>query len=147
MPADLSYTAMAGPRLEQQLRFVARSQMQTVAFARYAVADIDVEQMPKLQQGVAWDTFRWVVGGLMGVIAVLIAGGFSLMIKDISDINQEISSMRKDTGKEFIDTRVQLVREIAETRIETTKAIGVLQTQAATTNAKLDELISAVRRR
>jgi hypothetical protein len=98
-------------------------------------------------QSIPWDTFRWVVGGLLGTIVVLVGVGFSWAIYDIREVRTEIADTRKAIAREFSDTRVEMVKEIAETRLELTKAIGAVQIQAASTNTKLDDLISVIRQR
>jgi hypothetical protein len=98
-------------------------------------------------QGVPWDTFRWVVSGLLGLIVVLVGAGFAWAIADIREVRTEIADTRKAISKDFSDTRIEMVKEISETRLELTKAIGAVQTQAASTNTKLDDLISVMRQR
>lgn len=131
---------ISGPRPIEKIRGMLSFELRPIPFEIYLLQS-KVAPMPRSAQGVPWDTFRWVVGGLLGVIALLVAGGFSWMITDIRGVRQEIS----DTRMEIADTRVQLVRETAQMRVELTKAIDGVQTQAATTNAKLDDLISELR--
>jgi hypothetical protein len=129
-----------------------RSGLRVIPYNTYSLKS-EALPMPRSAQGIPWDTFRWVVGGLLGLIALLVAGGFGWMITDIRDVRQEISDTRKntvkeiaDTRKEIAETRVGLVKEIAETRLEVTKAVGAVQTQIATTNTKLDDILSEMRR-
>jgi hypothetical protein len=145
MPADVIYTNIPGPRHVDRFGFVDASRQRQTRF----ILNVEARTMARSTavQGVPWDTFRWVVGGLLGLIIVLVGGGFGWLITDVREVRTEIAETRRDIAKEIADTRVQLVKEISETSLELTKAIGAVQTQAVGTNTKLDDLISVMRQR
>jgi hypothetical protein len=136
---------MSGARPIGRTRMSQHFELRAPVFKTYSLQS-EAVPMPRAAQGVPWATFKWVVGILLGAIGVLAAGGFTWMHGDIGDIRKEISDTRKDTMKEISETRVGLAKEIAETRIEVTRFIGAVQTQIATTNTKLDDILSEMRR-
>jgi hypothetical protein len=167
MAADVSYPA---PPFETRFRFVAPPSPARQPFVRrfalnqqqltYAL-NVEAQVMARAtiqSQGVPWDTFKWVVTGLVTIIGAGVGylltdlkGEVHDFRKEISDtqkgIAKELADTRVQIGKEIADTRIQVSREISETRVEITREIGALQTQAAATNTKLDDLISAEARR
>jgi hypothetical protein len=76
-------------------------------------------------QTVSYDIFKWVVTVLLGAIGTVTWFYLSALIG-------EISSLRKD---------------VVDTRIEMTKAIGAVEKQTSITNAKLEQFLEDMRRR
>ena len=98
----------------------------------YAASVSGARRMPAKTETISWDLFKWVVAGLLGLICVLITGAFLWMRSDIGDVKKEVHDLTK---------------EISEARIDLTKAIGAVATQAGGTNSRLDQLIADGRRR
>lgn len=81
---------------------------------------------------ISWDSFKWVVSGLLGLICILVTGAFIWMRDDLGDIKKDIRDINK---------------EIANSRLELTKAVGLVAVQAQGTNSRLDQLIADGRQR
>jgi hypothetical protein len=158
MPADVAYVRGAGPIFDGQARQIGgppsvgtfrqirRSVPSGVSYKTYSPPN-EVPPMARTTQSVPGDWFRWVVGGLLGLIVLLVGGGFGWAITDLREVRTEIAFTRKDVSKELADTRVQLVKEVSNAKLELTQAINAVQTQAVVTNTKLDDLISVTRQR
>jgi len=73
---------------------------------------------------VSWDSFKWVVSGLLGVLAVLIGGLFAIFRSDLSDVRFKLDGMRSEMHQQH----VELVKSVS--------AMG----------GKLDQLSQDVRR-
>jgi hypothetical protein len=76
---------------------------------------------------VSWDLFKWIVAGLLGLVCVLVTGAFLWVRDDVSDIKKDVHDITK---------------ELSATRLDLTKAVGAVATQAAGTNSRLDQLIA-----
>jgi hypothetical protein len=80
----------------------------------------------------AWyDSNRMVVG--------LLAALLCLVGIIYANTKGDIDELKKDSK--------EIIRQSSETRVELVKAIGAVQTQAAATNARLDQLIADGRQR
>jgi hypothetical protein len=175
MPSDVLYVRgrglildeeirkIPGPRYIGGFRWISRSELPRISYKTYS-SPSEARPMARsaATQAVPWETFRWVVGGLLALIVALLAGGFTWLITDVREVRNEIVDARKDNAKEISDTRVQVVKEVsgihteiadargqlfkelADTRLELVKAIGAIETQAAATNTKLDNLVAVL---
>jgi hypothetical protein len=73
---------------------------------------------------ISWDSFKWVVSGLLGILVVLIGGLFAIFRSDLSDVRLRFDGIRT----EMHQNHVELVKSVA--------AMG----------GKLDQLSQDVRR-
>jgi hypothetical protein len=58
---------------------------------------------------ISWDSFKWVVSGLLGVLAVLIAGLFAIFRSDLSDVRLKLDGIRT----EMHQNHIELVRSVS----------------------------------
>jgi hypothetical protein len=108
-----------------------------VHFSRFEAVTVDpyssgVRHMAGQAGTVTWDSFKWVVSGLLGLICVLVTGAFLWMRDDLGEVKRDIRDLTK---------------ELSVTRLDLTKAIGAVERQAAGTNSRLDQLIADGRQR
>jgi hypothetical protein len=73
---------------------------------------------------ISWDSFKWVVSGLLGVLAVLIGGLFATFRSDLSDVRLKLDGIRT---------------EIHQNHVELVKSVSAM-------GGKLDQLSQDVRR-
>jgi hypothetical protein len=74
---------------------------------------------------ISWDSFKWVVSGLLGVLAVLIGGLFAIFRSELSDVRLKLDGIRTEMHQHH----VELVKSVS--------AMG----------GKLDQLSQDVRQR
>jgi hypothetical protein len=58
---------------------------------------------------ISWDSFKWVVSGLLGVLAVLIGGLFAIFRSDLSDVRLKLDGIKA----EMHQNHVELVRSVS----------------------------------
>jgi hypothetical protein len=58
---------------------------------------------------ISWDSFKWVVSGLLGVLAVLIGGLFAIFRSDLSDVRLKLDGIRT----EMHQNHVELVKSVS----------------------------------
>jgi hypothetical protein len=87
----------------------------------------EVRDLPMAAQHatISWDSFKWVVSGLLGVLAVLIGGLFAIFRSDLSDVRLKLDDIRTEMHQNHVD----IVRSVS--------AIG----------AKLDQMSQDIHRR
>jgi hypothetical protein len=52
---------------------------------------------------ISWDSFKWVVSGLLGVLAVLIGGLFAIFRSDLSDVRLKLDGIRTEMHQNHVD--------------------------------------------
>lgn len=64
-----------------------------------------VKAMPMAVQHatISWDSFKWVVSGLLGVLAVLIGGLFAIFRSDLSDVRLKLDGLRTEMHQNHVD--------------------------------------------
>jgi hypothetical protein len=73
---------------------------------------------------ISWDSFKWVVSGLLGVLAVLIGGLFAIFRSDLSDVRLKLDGIRT---------------EMHQNHVEFVKSVSAM-------SGKLDQLSQGMRR-
>ena len=58
---------------------------------------------------ISWDSFKWVVSGLLGVLAVLTGGLFAIFRSDLSDVRLKLDGIRT----EMHQNHVELVKTVS----------------------------------
>jgi hypothetical protein len=58
---------------------------------------------------ISWDSFKWIVSGLLGVLAVLIGGLFAIFRSDLSEVRLKLDGLRT----EMHQNHVELVRSVS----------------------------------
>jgi len=81
--------------------------------------------MPAQQTTVSWDSFKWVVSSLLGVLVVLLTAIFTIFRSDLGDVRLKLDGLTTEMNR----NHVELVKTIS--------AIG----------GKLDQLSQDIRRR
>jgi hypothetical protein len=55
------------------------------------------------QHTISWDSFKWVVSGLLGVLAVLIGGLFAIFRSDLSDVRLKLDGIRTEMHQHHVE--------------------------------------------
>jgi hypothetical protein len=58
---------------------------------------------------ISWDSFKWVVSGLLGILVVLIGGLFAIFRSDLSDVRLKLDGIRT----EMHQNHVELVKSVS----------------------------------
>jgi hypothetical protein len=58
---------------------------------------------------ISWDSFKWVVSGLLGILAVLIGGLFAIFRSDLSDVRLKLDAI----STEMHQHHVELVKSVS----------------------------------
>ena len=86
-----------------------------------------VNEMPAFHGTVSWDLFKTVV-------TILLAAIGTLMWFYLSGMRADLNALRSDLFENVSAVR----RDLSDTRVEFTKAIGNVEKEVAITNGKLD---------
>lgn len=70
-----------------------------------------VKAMPMAVQHatISWDSFKWVVSGLLGILVVLIGGLFAMFRSDLNDVRLKLDGLRT----EMHQNHVELVKSVS----------------------------------